>query len=117
MSDITRHITFVSVTLETFICFPIHLCTYTLQTEYISPIFGQAKLKLVDSRIGQIGNWMDLIHLYLSFIFSLSLLKDENLGNNDVHFGILFRFIPFHLCILFFNTNLARHCTLTVKGA
>lgn len=56
---------------------------------------------------------MDLIHLYLSFIFSLSL----NLGNNDVHFGILFRFIPFHLCILFFNTNLARHCTLTVKGA
>lgn len=60
---------------------------------------------------------MDLIHLYLSFIFSLSLLKDEYLGNNDVHFGILFRFIPFHLCILFFNTNLARHCTLTVKGA
>lgn len=62
---------------------------------------------------------MDLIHLYLSFIFSLSLLKDENLGNtnNDVHFGILFRFIPFHLCILFFNTHLARHCTLTVKGA
>lgn len=107
MSDITRHITFVSV----------YTCVHTHYRQNISPIFGQAKLKLVDSRIGQIGNWMDLIHLYLSFIFSLSLLKDENLGNNDVHFDILFRFIPFHLCILFFNTNLARHCTLTVKGA